>query len=110
MAVGIAINGKKLHEVRMPLESHYKDVVSLLSFPKTQFRFSLEGATLRLEVPILLGMELYRSGLLPQDPQTPVTIAIGGRSKGRFKVVDVRYQNYSVSGFAYVTITLSRAK
>jgi hypothetical protein len=44
MAIGIAINGKKLHEVRMPLEPRCEGVVSFLAFPKTRFRFSLEGS------------------------------------------------------------------
>ena len=107
MAVGIAINRQKLHEVRMPMEPHYKGVVSSLSFPKTRISFSLEKDTLRLALSPLLGMELYRSGVLPQDPETPVSIAIGGRPKGQFTVVDVRYPGGVGSSYD-VIITLTR--
>ena len=109
MAVGIAINGQKLHEVQMPMEPHYKGVVSSLSFPKTRFKFSLEGDTLRLAIPPLLGMALYRSGVLPQEAETPVMIAIGGRPKGQFTVVDVRYPG-GVGSSDHVTITFQRTK
>jgi len=107
MATGIAINGQKLHEVRMPMESHHKGVVSSLCYPKERIRFSLEGNMLRLAIPPLLGMELYRSGLLPQNPECPVRIAIGGRPKGQFTVVDVRYPG-GVGSSDDVMITLTR--
>jgi len=107
MAVGFAINGQKLHEVQMPLEPHCKGVVSSLTYPKTRLKFSLEEDTLRLAIPPLLGMELYRSGVLPQDLETPVTIAIGGRRRGQFTEVDVRYPGH-VGGSDDVTITFRR--
>ena len=110
MAQGIAFNGKKLHEVQMPLEPYCKGVVSCLSYPKSRLRFSLEQDTLRLAVPPLLGMELYRSGVLPQDSQTPVTVTIGGRPKGRFVVVDVRYPGGTASTFGHVAVTLGRVR
>ena len=110
MSVGIAINGQKLHEVRMPLESHTKDVVSSLSFPKTMVKFSLDGDTIRLAIPPLLGMELYRSGMLPQDSEKPVIIAVSGRPKGQFTVSDVRYPSHGFGISDNVTITFKRSK
>ena len=110
MAIGIAINGQKLHEMRMPMEPHCEGVVSFLSFPKTQIKASLEGDTLHLAIPPLLGMELYRSGVLPQEADTPVTITIGGRPKGRFTVVDVRYPGHGGGISGNVTFTLRRSK
>lgn len=110
MAVGITINGKKLHEVTMPMEPHCKGVVSFLAFPKTRINFSLEGDTLRLAIPPLLGMELYRSGVLPQDAETPVTIAVGGRRRGQFTVIDVRYPGHGGGISDHVTFTLRRSK
>jgi hypothetical protein len=74
MAQGIAINGRKLDQIRMPLEPWSPRSVPSLSYPKSQLGFSLDGDTLRLVLPPLLGMELYRSGVLPQDAQTPVEV------------------------------------
>jgi hypothetical protein len=110
MAQGIAINGKRLDEVRMLLTPWSEGTVSYLSYPKTQLRFSIAEETLRLAVPPLLGMELYRSGVLPQDSQMPVTISIGGRRRERFVVVDVQYPGGCGSSTSdHVLITLARA-
>ena len=109
MGLGIAINGQKLHEVRMPLEPHHNGVVSSLSYPKTRITSSLEEDILRLAIPPLLGMELYRSGVLPQDSDTPVIIAIGGRRRGQFTVIDVRYPGHG-GRFDDVTITFRRSR
>ncbi len=105
MSQGIAINGMKLEKVEMLLAPYGDGVICHLRYPKSRIKFSLTGDTLVLSVPPLLGMELYRSGVLPQVPQAPVAIKIGGRPKGRFVVVDVRYPNdYSQN----VGITLAR--
>jgi hypothetical protein len=111
MAHGIAINGKRLDQVQMPLEPYSDHVVTYLCYPKSQLRFSLTGDTLQLAVPPLLGMELYRSGVLPQDPQMPVTVAIGGRPAGRFVVNNVRYPGGCGSSTSdHVLFTLERAR
>jgi hypothetical protein len=110
MAQGIAINGKRLDQVRMPLTAWSEGTVSYLSYPKSQLQFSLAEERLRLAVPPLLGMEMYRSGVLPQDSQVPVTISIGGRRQGRFVVVDVRYPGGYGSNTSHVLITLARVQ
>ncbi|MGO9111693.1 MAG: hypothetical protein ACLP9L_20905 [Thermoguttaceae bacterium] len=107
MSQGIAINGRKLEEVQMPMAPHSPGVCCHLRYPKTRIKFSLTTDTLVLCVPPLLGMELYRSGVLPQDPQVPVAIKIGGRPTGQFVVVDVRY----AGGYSQdVVITLGRVR
>jgi hypothetical protein len=53
----------------------------------------------------MLGMELYRSGILPQDPNVPVSVSIGGRAKGHFVFVDVRYPD---SLYDPVVVTFGR--
>jgi hypothetical protein len=108
MAQGIAINGKRLDQVRMPLRAWSEGTVSYLSYPKSQLQFSFAEERLRLAVPPLLGMEMYRSGVLPQDPQVPVIISIGGRRRGRFVVVDVEYPGGYGSKTSHVLITLAR--
>jgi hypothetical protein len=111
MAPAIAINGKRLDRVRMPLAPWSERSVSYLSYPKSQMRFSLAEETLQLAVPPLLGMELYRSGVLPQDSQVPVIVSIGGRRRGRFIVADVRYPGgYGSSTSDHVLITLARSR
>jgi hypothetical protein len=108
MAQAIAINGTRLDKVRMLLAPWAEGTVSYLSYPKTHVQFSMADETVRLAVPPLLGMELYRSGVLPQDCQVPVTISVGGRRRGRFTVVEVRYPDSSGAS-RHVLITLARA-
>jgi len=104
----IAINGAKLDEVRMLTKPYSKNVVSYLLCPKSQIRFSQDEDTLSLVVPAYLSVELYRTGILPQDVNTPVEISIGGRPVGQYTVSDVRYPIHSDSPFGEVTFTLTR--
>lgn len=48
MSQGVAINGKRLDQVHMPLKSWSDRVVSYRSYPKSQFKISLEGGILQL--------------------------------------------------------------
>ena len=104
----IAINGTRLDKVRMPAEPFSKGVISSLSYPTSQIRYSRDEGTLRLVLPAYLSVELYRIGILPQDVNTPVRISIGGRPVGRYIVSDVRYPTRSDSPFGQVTFTLTR--
>ena len=104
----IAINGTRLDKVRMPAEPFSKGVISYLSYPTSQIRYSRDEGTLRLVLPADLSVELYRIGILPQDVNTPVRISIGGRPVGRYIVSDVRYPTRSDSPFGQVTFTLTR--
>jgi hypothetical protein len=110
MAQGITINGKRLDEVRMPLEPWSERSVAYLCYPKSQFTFSFDADMLRVAIPPLLGMELYRSGVLPQDAQAPVEVAVGGRRKGRFVVADVRYPGGPRGPADRVVLTLARVR
>ena len=94
MSKAIAINGTRLDEVRMPVEPYDPGVVSSLSYPMSQIRFSQDGGKICLVVPAYLSVELYRIGILPQDINTPVEISISGRSAGRYVVSDVRATRY----------------
>ncbi len=104
----IAINGTRVDKVRMPAEPFSKGVISYLSYPTSQIRYSRDEGTLRLVLPADLSVELYRIGILPQDVNTPVRISIGGRPVGRYIVSDVRYPTRSDSPFGQVTFTLTR--
>ena len=104
----IAINGTRLDKVRMPLEPYSKDTVSSQSYPMSEISYSRDEGTLRLVLPAYLSVELYRSGILPQDVNACVGISIGGRPVGRYLVSDVRYPTWSYSPFGRVTFTLTR--
>ncbi len=104
----IAINGTRLDKVHMLVEPFSKGVISSLSYPTSQIRYSRNEGTLRLVLPAYLSVELYRIGILPQDVNTPVRISIGGRPVGRYIVSDVRYPIQSNSPFGQVTFTLTR--
>lgn len=104
----IAINGTRLDKVRMPAEPFSKGVITSLSYPTSEIRYSRDEGTLRLVLPAYLSVELYRIGILPQDVNTPVRISIGGRPVGRYIVSDVRYPTRSDSPFGQVTFTLTR--
>ncbi|MDR3636964.1 MAG: hypothetical protein P4L84_24380 [Isosphaeraceae bacterium] len=108
MAKTIAINGIRLDEVRMPLEPQSPGVVSFLSYPMGKFRLSRNAANICLVLPACVSVELYRTGILPQDTHIPVEISIGGRSAGRYVVSDVRYPMRSDSPLGEVTFTLTR--
>lgn len=110
MAQGITINGQRLDEVRMPLEPWSERSVAYLCYPKGQLTFSFDADTLRLAIRPLLGMELYRSGILPQDARAPVEVALGGRRKGRFAVADVRYPGGPRGPTDRVVLTLARVR
>jgi hypothetical protein len=81
MASIVAINGIRLDQVRMPLEPHDSRTVSFLSYPANQIHISQTGKTLSLVLPAYLALELYRTGLLPQDPDTAVSVQIDENEK-----------------------------
>jgi hypothetical protein len=104
----IAINGTRLDEVRMPLPPQGNGTITSLSYPMSQIRFVRDDYEFRLIVPAYLAVELYRSGILPQDATLPVAVSIGGRSTRWYTVSDVRYPDQCHSSFGEVTFTLTR--
>jgi len=56
MAIGFSINGKKLHETRIPMEPHTPGVNTSLSFPKSRIVFSLKEDKIHLTIPPLLAL------------------------------------------------------
>ncbi len=90
---GISINEHKLHEVEMPLEPYKKGVVSHLRYPKHRIHHELVGEKLHLNLPCFLALEMYRTGILPQNNERFVTVRISGKHVGKYRVIDVRYPN-----------------
>lgn len=104
----IAINGINLHDVKMPLVPYDKITCSFLSYPSSQIQCSQNANTLALGIPSLLALELYRTGILPQDADIPVSVKIGGKPAKKFLVTDVRYPNSRSGPFDHVQFTLTR--
>jgi len=93
---GISINGKKLHEIMMPLVP-YKNCNSVVSqcYPKQRIELKLYDELLKLTVPSKLALEMYRVGILPQDESLDFPVSVGGKSIGNYKVVKFLYPNSS---------------
>ena len=94
---GISINGKKLHELMMPLVP-YKNCnsVASLRYPKSRISFDQsEGGELKLTIPSNLALEMYRIGILPQDNSHIFPVSISGKSIGNYKVANFLYPNSS---------------
>jgi len=110
MAERIAINGTKLDEVRMLMEPYNNGTISYITYPSSQFRLSDDDHRIRLAVPAYLAVELYRSGILPQDKNTPIEMSIGGCSVGWYIVSDMRYPHHSDGPFPQINFTFSRVR
>lgn len=104
---GIAINGMMLHEVRMLMEPYQKGTVSSLGYPKSRIRFAVEGGEIRLSFPAMLALELYRSGILPQNSKEEFSVAISGKKVGNYRVIDVRYPGASGSHSDDISMVLT---
>jgi hypothetical protein len=94
---GISINGKKLHEIKMPVVP-YENCSSVVSqsYPKQRIKFELYDDQLKLIVPSKLALEMYRVGVLPQDESLDYPVHVNGKSIGNYKVVKFLYPNSSV--------------
>jgi hypothetical protein len=94
---GISINGKKLHEIKMPVVP-YENCNSIVSqsYPKQGIKFEFHDELLKLTVPSLLALEMYRVGVLPQDESLDYPVHVNGKSIGNYKVVKFLYPNSSV--------------
>ncbi len=108
MTRSIAINGTRLDKVQMLMEPESPGFVAYLRYPKSQIRVSYDDNAIRLVIPAYLCVELYRTGVLPQDASTAVTISIGGTLVGRYTVTDVRYPSSGEFISGGVIFTLSR--
>jgi hypothetical protein len=103
---GISINGKKLHEIMMPVVP-YENCNSIVSqgYPKQRIEFKFYDEVLKLTVPSLLALEMYRIGILPQDESLDFPVHVSGKSIGNYKVVKFMYPN-SIAHDDIVFITM----
>jgi hypothetical protein len=105
----ISINGIDLSEVKMLMEPTGQGGISYLTIPSTELRVREDGHRLRLAIPATLIVELYRQGILPQAENAYVDVSIGGRSAGRFVIVQAYYPSVSSGIYDYVTLVLDRS-
>ena len=90
---GISINGSKLHDINMPLAPYSCGVVASLRYPKERMDFECSEGIAKLTVPTRLALEMYRTGVLPQDENQIFSICISGKSIGSYRVVKFLYPN-----------------
>jgi len=103
---GISINDQKLHEVRMLTIPYDAKTVSHLVYPKSRIKFQLNEDKLTLCIPPMPAIELYRTGILPQDNNKEFPVHVSGRKAGIYTIVDFRYPNSHYDD--YVTITMKQ--
>ena len=106
----VAINGYKLHEVKMLLVPHDANTVSNLRYPEHKIKSRIEGDKLFLRIPALLAVELYRRAILPQNPAQDVSIHVNEKNIGQFVVIDFRYPDSLDYDRDAVSITLQRVE
>ena len=87
----VAINGHDLAEVAMPLVRTSPTTVSWLKYPAHRVRVDRAGSFVTLTLPAFLALELYRRGILPQDPEQSVSVRLGGWGEALYRVADFRY-------------------
>jgi hypothetical protein len=91
MRKSLAINGTRLNQVRLLKQVNAMDQGSL-RYPLSSFRFLEQGGDfVIMSLPAYLCVELYRTGILPQDARIPVEVAVGDRSAGWYVVTEVSY-------------------
>lgn len=104
---GISINGKKLHEIMLPLQP-YENCSSVISqcYPKNKIFFNQkEGGVLNLTIPSKLALEMYRIGILPQNVDECFPVSISGKSIGNYSVGTFMYPNrYVHDDVVYITL------
>jgi hypothetical protein len=107
---GVSINDHKLHDVQMSLFPYNKGIASYLKYPKHRIKFEFKVDNLHLAIPAFLALELYRTGILPQNAAESVTVKVSGKKVGQFKVVDFRYPNSRSRDRELVTIMFQRIR
>ena len=92
----IALNGRLLHEIRLPLPSYeHRPGIHYLVYLPRDYTVRRIAGDLVLSLPALLVLELYRSGVLHSDPNEPISVALDGEDAGLHRITDFRYPDYA---------------
>ena len=87
----VKINGRDLHKVQMRLKCEKDNVISDLSYPEHRIKAEIKERRMTLKIPPLLVIELYRSGILPQDENLSMHIKIQNKDYGQWRITDLKY-------------------
>lgn len=93
----------------MLLAPQQEVVVSYLSYPKHRIHFEQSETGIELRIPPLLAVELYRSGILPQDPTKSFSVAISGERMGSFRIANFRYPLTGYHDSVMISLVPNRA-
>lgn len=101
----VIINGHKIHEIRMPLTPYENGLVSSISYPDHRIEALFIEGMLVLRMPAFLALELYRRAILPQYGEESVSISLGRKNLGHFRIIDFHYPNFHAKDSEQVSIT-----
>ena len=88
---GIEINGNKLYDIRLHQRSFDPGITVTMRYPEHRIQYCFKIGVSYIEVPSLLAVELYRIGIIPQNPEKTFFIKENGRQVGIFFVKKVVY-------------------
>lgn len=91
----IAINGILLHEVQMLMVPYQKGTASYLRYPSSRIDVQTHGNEIRVSIPPMLAIEMYREGILPQNKNKSLPVSIDGKECGTYLISDFRYPDNS---------------
>ena len=105
----VTINGYELHQVQMLMEPYpnHKNTASYLMYPEHRMETKRSGDQMEIRMPGFLALELYRRGIMPQNPAESFALSLDSEEAGRFVMTDFRYPN-SHGAYDMVRMTLKR--
>lgn len=102
----IAINNRNLHEVKMKQRELATGTISHISYPEHRIKTEVESNKIIVKLPPLLTLELYRSGIIPQNKEEAFPVRLDGKDIGLFRVIDLNYpQSLYTDELVSITIT-----
>ncbi|KXA96309.1 hypothetical protein AKJ38_03525 [candidate division MSBL1 archaeon SCGC-AAA259I14] len=86
-------------------EREYSEsTISYLKYPEHRITAEIREGVLNVKLPVMLALELYRSGVLPQDEEERFSVDLDGEREGFFQVSALRYPLGSDSGEIILTL------
>lgn len=105
------MDNQNLHEVKMRQREYAKGTSrasSYITYPEHRVTAEIKRGILTVKLPVMLALELYRSGVIPQDEEKAFRVDLDGKYIGLFRVIDLRYPFQA--GVDMISITLKRVK
>ncbi|MEE8358009.1 MAG: hypothetical protein V3R82_01165 [Candidatus Hydrothermarchaeales archaeon] len=92
----------------MRQRDYAKGTISHLIYPEHRIIAEVKGDILTAKLPAMLALELYHSGVIPQDEEKAFRVDLDGKYIGIFRVIDLRYPLHS--DLESIIITLKHVK